>query len=68
VPGNPKEKKNAIKMTFNTRAKFDEQLTNDPDIDTPIWQINQAAQGVWYGTLNPPDWRLYLNVIIILYI
>ena len=37
IPGSPKEKKNAIDMTFNTRAKLDKQLTIDPDIDTPIW-------------------------------
>ena len=62
VPGEPDEKKNAIKMIFNVNAKFDEELTNDTDLDTPIWQINQAAQGVWFGTQNTPDWRLYLNV------
>jgi len=51
-------------MKFNTHAVFDQELTTDQDLDKPIWQINQAAQGVWFGTQNTPDWRLYLNVIV----
>lgn len=37
VPGSPNEKKNAIRMTFNTHAEFDQELTKDTDLDTPIW-------------------------------
>jgi hypothetical protein len=31
-----------------------------------IWQINQGGQGVWFGARNTPEWRIYLNVSILL--
>ena len=66
VPGtNGTVKKNAIEMVFNTKTDINWVLTKDPDFETPIWQINQAASGKWYGTLNPPEWRLMLNVSIL---
>lgn len=65
VPGS-NNKKNSIKMVYNTYSEYDQGETAkevDSTLDTPIWQINQAGQGVWYGATHTPDWRIYLNVI-----
>ena len=44
VPGTyGADKKNAIEMVFNTKTDINWVLTKDPDFETPIWQINQAA-------------------------
>ena len=65
VPGQSFTRK-GIKMTFNTHLELNEDSTETKDLDTPIWQVNQAAHGFWYGALTTPDWRIYANVIIII--
>ncbi|CDW87257.1 cd36 family protein [Stylonychia lemnae] len=66
VPGKDKTK-NAIRMTFNQYAQYnfggDYGKAQDQDIDKKIWQINQAALGVWFAANHPPAWRLGLNLL-----
>ena len=35
----------------------------DGNIDTKMYQINQAAQGVWWAANNSPTWRIALSVL-----
>ena len=67
VPGKPSETKAGIRMIMNQTSDLDLPSLSkmDADIDTRMWQINQAAQGVWYAATNTPDWRIYLNVSFI---
>lgn len=63
VPGKP-DKKNGIKMIMNQLSHYDKEHNANvaEEIDLPLWQVNQAAQGVWYAATNTPNWRIYLNV------
>jgi hypothetical protein len=66
VPSNPTKKAKAIRMFFNQTAALNDGVDfkklQAADLDIPIWQINQAALGVWFAATNPPDWRLAINV------
>lgn len=62
VPGSTTQTKKGINMIYNQYGKFDSDATTDTNIDNKMWQINQAALGIWYAATTTADWRLYLNV------
>jgi len=67
IPGEEGKTANGINMHFNQTAElnlspgFKDQQADG--LDTPIWQINQAAMGVWFAATHPPEWRLALNLL-----
>jgi len=48
-------------------ATFNQDLTyksaGDIYLDTPMWLVNQAAIGTWWGANNADAWRVYLTVM-----
>eukprot|EP00347_Sterkiella_histriomuscorum_P022889 403336776 len=67
IPGADGKTAKAIRMLFNQTAKYNTAKGfveyQDPDIDTQIWQINQAALGLWFAATQPPPFRLALNLL-----
>lgn len=37
--------------------------TNNDEAETPMWVVNQAALGTWYGMNTAEPWKQYLNVL-----
>jgi hypothetical protein len=54
--------KEALTTIYNVNATFYDKLPSDAGLDTPIYQINQAALGAWYQANNMPFWRIALTV------
>ena len=44
-------------MNFNQYANYYGDENDDDSLNDPIFQINQAAQGIWYQALNMEEWK-----------
>lgn len=51
----------AVWTTFNEFLTFAGDETNQ--MDTKLWQVNQAGNGVWYQQQNTPLWRLFMTIL-----
>jgi len=50
----------AVFAVFNQKTNYSE--SGDAYLDTPMWLVNQAGLGVWWGQNFAPKWRVVITL------